>query len=943
MKKKKARSRLMDSTKAARQIIASHSSTMSPYQPYTCDQSNRNQPDNESGPAKSQSKLKSRLTRPNRGEDPFGMPEAVELPTAVLQIDKNNLPKFSFGPTSKTTPTSIANTTSNQPFKFSSPLPITSDAKNSSLPPPFDFGRPVQATVDTSPPKFLFGKQTSVEQLEKIDESEKSRSTEKTVISFAKASNDWKCLDCWVSNKADAKKCACCGAKQPSKETAATASQATSKCTICKLANTQSNSDKCVNCEKMRASPITTKSSPFTKKVSSSKWKCSDCWVENEESADKCICCGSRQTEKRYVPAAAGPNKMPASSIEKDWRCEDCFITNKPSVEKCMACEGTKPGTKHAPKKLPSIASGNLFKDPDNKLSEIIKSQKNYWECRVCLASNANDKSMCVCCDAEKQGTDNVASKFKNFKFNAEPNPGFKFGIDPKVQETNLSKKVDEVPKTKSSEDSETNNNIVPKIPSFTFTLPAKKTDDKVDGPKDEALKPSFSFGIPKLNNTPVATDFVPIKPKSLSATELSDTEKPTEDEEKPQEVPKIPFKALEATKPSAGLFSSTSNPQNAMNAFLNNSEEKKKPASPIKKQPSAALETSKQEFSISAVKQSSGLFTSAATTATNNSLTTQPAPANTPAMGMFQKPEVTVTSSVSLSKPETTQANTTLFHNNVQSSPAPAVLSTALPAATAMFSFGNNQSTNNAPRPAPATVTATAPAITPTFAPAPSFAFGSISSTPTFGATPQTNASTFSLPTGNSLVNGPSNPLGGNGISANPLAGNTLGGTGGNGITPSGSAMLGSGGAAVFNAPAKETTSMWPTTTNQSNLFMANTPAKSAFSFGATPTPSPFGAPVNNAPTHVFGSSAQPAQDMFSMSQSNAGQPSMFPSPATSPPTHMFGSAQPANPAPPMGIFGTPNATAFGSSTPSMPSASVPAFNFGATQAVPAVFGFGQ
>ncbi|KAM3968467.1 uncharacterized protein ACR2FA_006743 [Aphomia sociella] len=1057
----KKRSRLIDTTNAARQIIASHSSATN-YPAYQLNppdsQRDRTGTDNSK---KITTKIKSRLTKPKgreRDELDNSIVPPVNLPKAVLHIDHDNMPKFTFGastpkpsaisapklslPTRPETinlestksnaiikptenkiskPETVSNSSS---FKFSSPVRISTELPQpSSTLPKFTFGNPERG-IDKS---TIHEKKTN-------DPSILGTSKEKDKSDTDKVKN-WQCPDCWVFNKTDVDKCVCCGGKKPGK-----VEGKQNKCTICKLADKQSNKDKCINCEKVQTNSVNNlplmKSQNLLKQkcpdcwvdnepnvekcvccggklskqasqeppkvISNSnnslKWKCNDCWVDNEKDVEKCVCCGAQNSKKPAAPA------LPLSSTMKDndWTCDDCWIKNKSSVDKCAACGGAKPGVKKS--SAPTLASGaltsSLFTPQDKSLSNVVKTQSDKWECSSCLVRNDNEKYKCVCCESERPGSVKEPAK-KSYNFGMNTNTTFKFGIDPKAQEANVTKQQEtKVVETKNkTEESETNNNVLSKTPTFTFGLPAKKPELQMDNVKDkskpneekanEAPKLSFSFGIPAAATS--ATTAAPVF-GNLSKLSESSPQKIAE-KEKPQEVPKVEFNLPTkiAEKPVAtAIFGSPLNTKDSADKssvlippVLNSvvQEEKKEiPSTTLTLQQSVTSSErtptqNKFSFSTSGIKPAANLFAQSASTATTtntsftsplqtNSVTSAPsllhrlepstaAPTTitlfqkndqqaSPSVSLFQKPEP-----VSTSAPPTLAATAPLFSFGSSSKP-----STSQPDKSKYsFNFGSGSNMNESN----------------------SFKF----KIPTFGAAAE-NASPnkFNLSGGTSIgANNPlSSPLGsGNGLSAgSSLANSTL--TGGNGLPtaslavnskPAGNSLpnelqsgetLQAGAPSLFGAPVQKE-NMWSSTNNTaSNLFTANATSNSiqkpaAFTFGSS---SPFNANSSVAPAPAFGSNAQPAQNLFGIAGQTANnQQSLFSTP-TKPAPSIFGSPQvSSNPAPAMGMFGTPNvgaAPTFGTPNPSIPSfeapsltpAPAPTFNFGSQQTT-GIFGFGQ
>ncbi|XP_021187946.3 nuclear pore complex protein Nup153 [Helicoverpa armigera] len=966
----KKKSRLMDTTKIARQIIASHSST-SGYSMYQ-DQAERKEPEKEQ-PKKMTTKVKSRLTRVDRrNTEEVDAPTPVELPTGGLQLDQDNLPKFSFGSAafklpatstpkpapcekininvSKVTPVTPVNL-----FKFSNPDTVLSDT--------------LQVSLEATPPIYTF-KSPDL----RTDQIFENKRDEGSVINVVKESGknttvsiDWQCSECWVKNKPEANKCVCCGSKPPTKK---------AKCSVCKLADSQSQKDKCANCEKMSVSNVASPIFATPTGISqASKWKCEDCWVSNEDSANKCACCGGSRPDKSSNAAAAVtvaattsiftsntaaviPSTVPLTDISKtdaDWKCEDCWISNKSTVDKCAACGGARLGVKQNNPANVTSNTSSFFGTSDDKFKTIIQSQKSdKWECLSCLVNNESDKDKCVCCGAAKESKNKTPGP--KFNFGTVANSSFKFGIDPKVQEATIAQKpeVNSTIESKTKPQSETNNNVLAETPTFTFTLPTKKVDVKADdskGQSNEAPKMNFTFGIPKA--IPAGTD----------------TKKDAE-EEKAQEVPSV-----DLNSPVINNENKTLPP--AVNSLNTLAAEAKKdlkvnsvssPVVPNAEQPKPTF-----SFGVNAPK----LFEAPSSTASTMNLFTQQTQSTTvtttsaPTLSLFKPPAATTTATSLFQSPAPLFQNTEKT-NNTTTGP--------------MFTFGSNGPSNPAP-------SAAIPAATekPKF----QFTFGSNSAPKTDPpamfkspfAAPESNVNTnaFNLPAGTTLGTSnslPSNALGSNGLAVtngltgNALAGNTLGGNtltiggtgtlgGTNGLSANalsvGSSMqpsssLTGGATGLFNNTVQKE-NVWSPSSNAStpNLFVSNTTTSSlqkpaAFTFGSA---TPFNA-ANSTPT--FGAAAAPTQNMFGMnSQNNSSQSSMFSNTVQSPASgNLFGTPQPAsNPAPQMPMFGGPSigaTPAFGAPNPSIPSfeapsltqPAAPAFNFGTSQST-GIFGFGQ
>ncbi|KAG7313046.1 hypothetical protein JYU34_000129 [Plutella xylostella] len=1043
----KQRNRLMDSTSSARQIMASQSSTAHLY-PASDTQ--------DKEPSKYTAKVKSRLTRPKRGENSDfenDMLTPVELPTGTLQIDHNNLPKFSFGdatmPPASSTPhpssrlanplgSSKSNTaktiiSKNDNFKFSSPIRISHDQAEDDVDSKFTFGSPDRTVAKTAaaplPPLSSLVAITN--------------------------SKDWKCTDCLVPNKSDAVKCVCCGGQRPAP------ADRPPKCVVCKLANSAANKDKCVNCEK-------TQTNSLSKSTDSSKWKCDSCWVSNDEGVSKCVCCGATRPG---APAAAAAAAAPAAQ----WKCDDCWVSNKSELDKCACCGGAKPGAKKttatpapaastgfkfgiqpaagtpATPTAPTVPTGFKFgvqsntdtnKTPisnswnstnstpkitlNNSESSVkiadwrcddcwVMNKGGYeqcaacggakpaatapapptasfstpscppppaprWECSSCLVKNDNNRMRCICCEAEKPGTKSEA--FKNsFNFGATPNLSFKFGIDAAATKTDAvtTKPLEDV--TKKLE-SETNNNTLPKAPTFSFATPDKKSVSLVTD-KD---KPTFSFGMPaKTESQTSSTNFLsaPVKVASVN------------NEEKEQEVPKMPelpktnsvaatpdegkqAPAPASTGSSGSLFKLPESDQGdkpkkpLFGSFLDSGAGKESTDSKSSPFMNKTETESKSIPSANAVTTTAAAApATAAAVFTFNPVTTSEAPSfsftakTTPAIApkfvngdsdTFRASPFPAASSAAQKPPAFSFGSSTAFKPGegapmfggsssgavtfgAATTAAPTFGSTAAPtfgapATTAPTTFGAPATTAPPAFGAPATTAAPtfgAPATTaaPTFG-APSTA------APTFGAAASTPAPTFgsavtnsAAPTFGSSVTNSAAPTFGSAVSNS--AAPTFGSAATNSVPTFGSAVTNSA-APTFGSAA--TNSAVPTFGSA-----ATNSAVPTFGSAVTNSPAPtFGSPAA-APALTFGGAASSTAPKFTANLNNSG--STFGGASFSFGGGMF-SQQAAAPAPQFGagsnMFAAPAAAPAANPAP----APAPAFNFGTPQAA-GVFGFGQ
>ncbi|XP_059055107.1 nuclear pore complex protein Nup153-like [Achroia grisella] len=986
------RSRLMDTTNAARQIIASHSSASSDYQVYNQDQTDYQRDQNGVDNSKRITKMKSRLTKPKgrgRDETDYTIEPPLSLPKAFLRIDHDNLPKFTFDdsnykPSAVSTPksglTSVAISRSDSHSGIKASEDKRSKPENVSGSNAFKFSIPVMISPNLSEPtstipKFTFGSpergidRVTVDEMKNIDSSILGASKEESNAVSAKP-KDWQCPDCWVSNKTNVGKCVCCGYKKPTE-----IEVKQNKCSVCNVADKLANKDKCMKCQNMSTNCSDTQ---LTLKANNNtiKNKCPDCGVYYESNVEKCVqkclSCGALNSKK-----IEGQLLVPSSTVKSnDWTCDDCWIKNKSSVDKCAACGGAKPGAKQ--NSTPALKSDALtlaFKplEKNNVGSNIEKSQSEKWECNICLVYNDSNRSKCVCCESERPGTVNQIAKF-NFGVNKNT---FKFGINPNFQAVNIPKQDD-----KGKEESETNNNVLSKTPTFTFGIPPQTEKDKIKDKNTEQKVnegPKFSFGIPTATKIAGSLNIA-------NVSKLPDPVQNVEEKEKLQEVPRVELilSAQPVEKPLATpIFGS----------ILNTDE------TPTDKTLRLIPEENKgiPDTSLSLQK---GVTVSDITQPPKKFSFTGSTTGTMPAVNLCVPSELTATTTVSF--PSSLQMPPVTSTVNIFQKPAPSLDPTSLP----LFQKNEPQSNSSVSlfqKPEPVSTAAPPPSIATTASlwtlganskpsvpqsenPKYNFNFGTVSNSneaspfqfklQAFAGSSENaspNKFTFSGGTNNPLS---SNPLGsGNVLTGASTLGNTL--TAGNALssgnlpgsskTPANplstgndvqsTEALSTGSQSLFGAPVQKERNIWPTANStSSNLFSSNAvsnPSSSqkpaAFTFGTT---SPFNNNANNNAATGFGNVTQSAQ-IFMSNQSTNNQQSIFSTPAK-PPQSIFGTPQASSsPTPSLGMFGAPNvgsAPTFGTSNPSIPSfeapsltpASAPTFNFGSSQNS-GIFGFGQ
>ncbi|XP_041986872.1 nuclear pore complex protein Nup153 [Aricia agestis] len=404
---------LMDSSNAARQIIASLSST-TPYPQPQNSPTRRSQ----SAPEKEKltTKIKSMLTRTNRKSvEESPAPPTVNLPAIPLQIEQDKLPQFSFNSNSTITSSSstdtapkIANTqmsvinnakdvTMNLPNqKTMSSVDRTNRTENSYVS-QFKFSSPVEVSIEqstSSTAKFSFGSPEKNLDSVKVPSGFTFLRTESQPKTFGDKTDSTNmkndtCKECSCNSKSGERKCAACEKKKTNSiDKLPISNTLTSdkwKCSDCWVEN-EKNSDACVCCgaKKSRETTNQSKATESAKAAKSDKWKCSDCWVDNDSSASKCVCCGANKTGVKSSPTST-------SAQTNKWRCKDCWVENDTSAQKCVCCGSNK--------------SGKITSQP------IKPAQTAKWKCKDCWVENDSSVTKCACCGWVN--TDHTSEKAK--------------------------------------------------------------------------------------------------------------------------------------------------------------------------------------------------------------------------------------------------------------------------------------------------------------------------------------------------------------------------------------------------------------------------------------------------------------------------------------------------------------------------------------------------
>ncbi|XP_045531040.1 nuclear pore complex protein Nup153 isoform X3 [Pieris brassicae] len=224
---------------------------------------------------------------------------------------------------------------------------------------------------------------------------------------------------------------------------------------------------ECSSCENENITEVLVNTRCVQKTTNLLQWTCEDCWVKNDMSISKCVCCGGKKplnkidNNKTSTPVETNNNpvSLPINhgssltnkitndkSQEETWECHVCLLKNAKQNTKCICCDATKPGAEQ---------SATL----NSKQAEVTKGQDDKWECNVCLVRNDKHNSKCVCCEVEKPGTKKSEIKFN---FSVPVNTKFKFGID--LNNTNQASNKEIVKEV------ETNNNVPPTQFSFGLT-----------------------------------------------------------------------------------------------------------------------------------------------------------------------------------------------------------------------------------------------------------------------------------------------------------------------------------------------------------------------------------------------------------------------------------------------------------------------------------------
>lgn len=177
----------------------------------------------------------------------------------------------------------------------------------------------------------------------------------------------WSCSECFVSNNASAKECACCKTAKP-----------------------------------------VAKSKPTDGDI----WWCGSCSIKNQAAADKCMACGTERSSKKAAPAVDKTKKIetgkrsfgtilglvdfadfpfflavaPPISSKPKWSCSSCFVSNDSSATECACCKAPKPNVQA------KAAGGEM------------------WWCPCCSVKNDITLTKCVSCGTERVARSEIAN-----------------------------------------------------------------------------------------------------------------------------------------------------------------------------------------------------------------------------------------------------------------------------------------------------------------------------------------------------------------------------------------------------------------------------------------------------------------------------------------------------------------------------------------------------
>ncbi|XP_050683891.1 nuclear pore complex protein Nup153-like isoform X2 [Leptidea sinapis] len=505
---------LMEKTSAARQLIASHSSSSRSF-PYLVPISTTK----NNGKITSKHLQKDKVVNINILEEP----SIVNLPSAELHIDMDNLPTFSFeNSTSSCVPSPIIPTSTSKDDTKETNLKVSfEEDSNCNKDLQFRFRSPERNIDNRRTDVTNDNESCDVASLDVTDYDE-SCDAASIDVTNNEESSDVASID--VTNNSESCDVVSIDVTNNSESCDVVSIDVSNINESCDVASTDvtNNNETCdVASKKLQEKIIAG--------LGDGIWKCNDCCVSNKFEPVKCVCCGSKSTpqieflKKCYdcnailrneaeqcldckrksdsvsdLLVKSNPPEWKCNSINKEllkspenvWKCKICLLENKIEDKKCVACFTQNSS---------SVAkTGDLFKNDgcqnffgaEEPIKNMVQKQASKWECPSCLVQNSPDKSKCVCCESPKPGTDKKHIKSFNFDFTGAAQ--FKFGINtimPLAEKEELS-----------SENklgiTEKNNNTLPNT-SFKFGIPLNKTFDNSESEnKKDSEKPAFKFGI---------------------------------------------------------------------------------------------------------------------------------------------------------------------------------------------------------------------------------------------------------------------------------------------------------------------------------------------------------------------------------------------------------------------------------------------------------------
>ncbi|XP_055685385.1 nuclear pore complex protein Nup153 isoform X2 [Lutzomyia longipalpis] len=240
-------------------------------------------------------------------------------------------------------------------------------------------------------------------------------------------------------------------------------------------------------------------------RASADTWECTACLVRNKNAEIKCIACGtSKKTDtgakatlsssNLTVNAATSGNSGFSAILQAQkskWTCSSCMVQNDNTKEKCVCCEQPKPSEvddKTTPNKAPSVLGKAPTMSTDAGFCKLVSEQKAKWECAACMTRNEHSKNRCACCEQPKPGA--VADNVPQFSFSATPSTSskFTFGIKAPVEVASSAEKdVDGSTKTVTT--------TTPSSSGFIFGAISSAKGNEKPASSDAASKVGFIFG----------------------------------------------------------------------------------------------------------------------------------------------------------------------------------------------------------------------------------------------------------------------------------------------------------------------------------------------------------------------------------------------------------------------------------------------------------------